>query len=137
MSNSFSSVALEPLKPLTTLNAQVKYSLTRFSSHPAGILSELSKSLRLYSLSASLTSFASGDFLWAVSIWICFRVCFGNVLSSVTSATICFTLSPNTSPISSIVVSVSSTVSCKRAACMTIGSVIFPSLVKMCATPIG
>lgn len=75
------------------------------------------RSRRLYSLSASLTSLARRLQTGACSICSRFRSILGKVLSSVTSSTTRRTSAPKHSSISENVVSVSSTVSCRRAAC--------------------
>lgn len=103
------------------------------SVHPCG--THRCKSLKLYSLSASLTSFAWYDESLAWTICRIFRSIFGRLLSSLTSSTIPRTFCPKCSPISSKDVSVSSTVSWRSAACNTSESLMPPSDVRMCATP--
>jgi len=82
---------------------------------PAGVLRF--KSLRLYSLSASLTSLAWRLQSGACSTCCRFLSCLGSRLSSVTSSTIRATMGPNAASSSASEVSVSSTVSWSTAAC--------------------
>ena len=93
-----------PCRPWTTFSAHMKYSSTRSWVQPTGLWEV--KSLRLYSLSASLTSFASCVRCGACTIWSLFFSSLGRLLSSVTCLTMSVTCLPNLFSNSSKVVSV-------------------------------
>lgn len=104
-------------KPHKRLSYSIRAVTVRERCWPTGV--QRFRSLRLYSLSASLTSFA-----WQLQWGACstcwrFLSCLGRPLSSVTSWTIRATIGPNFASSSAGLVSVSSTVSWSRAACNT------------------
>jgi len=72
-------------QPSTTRADHAKYSRTRSADQPTG--GPPHKSVRLWSLSASLTALAASDAAGACATWAAFRAALGSVLSSVTSAT--------------------------------------------------
>lgn len=74
MSNCSSSFGHTPRNPSHTWKAQWKYSRLLSSDHPTGKL--LSKSLRLYNLSASLTSFPWGLVVFAWTICKIVKTCY-------------------------------------------------------------
>ena len=120
---------------LITTSAHSTYSLHLFSSH----LGEQSfiTSVTFDILSAILTKVASFDKLWAWSTCSCFLSEYVNCLLSVSSSTMLRTREPNSFSISSIVASVSSTVSCNKAADKISLSSIPPISTRIIATEIG